>query len=293
MIIECEINNENNETSRQYRIKEKNISMFVLYRNDINEYRETLNGRYSLYFLFGNEHVNRIRSTYIGQTQDIVSRLSKHIKEKDFWECAVIFSGIEEKYNKSQIQYLEYISIKKVIECGNASILENCQIPKEPYLNGNDINKTNEIFKDVMFLIEFAGFFPFRKTNLFDMSEIKNENSHNVIKRITNEYYRIPHEEYDEGIVSDRMISYEAKGKDYNASAIEKGDEVMIMPFGYISESSDIDKISEIVPDLENKIGLSSRHIKTDIICKDFETAAYIITGKYDSGLWKKNINII
>ena len=42
----------------------------------------------ALYFLFGETDDDTDLKVYIGQTGDLRSRLVKHNKEKDFWDCA-------------------------------------------------------------------------------------------------------------------------------------------------------------------------------------------------------------
>ena len=59
--------------------------------------------QHGLYMLIGRNYEHQKRKVYIGQTQDLSSRLKQHIRYKDFWEYAIVFTRISEQLNRSHV----------------------------------------------------------------------------------------------------------------------------------------------------------------------------------------------
>lgn len=231
---------------------------------------------------------------YIGQTHNIQTRLKSHLKKKEFWECVYIFSLIDEQFNSSQIQYLEHITIKTAIECGHSDLLENCQIPVEPYLNDKDKEYILKIFNYIKILLEFSGIHLFYN-KIYDVGEITKENNHNIISRMVKEYNSKKSYHYDDcdsysDYEEDEIATYIMKGSDYYAEAIILTDgRVMIMPHGYVSKKQNImDMIGYV--DVENCIDKNTHFIKKDIIVDDLAVASNVILGYTDESKWIKKV---
>lgn len=240
------------------------------------------------------------RKMYIGQTHNIQNRLKQHLRKKEFWECAYAFSTITEQFNTTETQFLEHIAIKTAIESEISNLLENCQIPAEPFLSPSDKEHMLTVFNTILVLLEFTGIKMFSKNSLsVDMSEIQHENSHNIMSRIVKEYSKkyTPIEEesdcYESAAEETEIVSYTIRGTDFFAEAIPlNNSSLMIYPNGFISKSVDLQSLSDYV-DVSNAIDSKDRHIKKDIIIGNLETGAFIISGKKDAALWKKNIQYI
>lgn len=247
-----------------------------------------------MYILFGNETLGNRRKMYIGQTHNIHTRLKSHLKKKDFWECAYIFSLIDEQFNSSQIQYLEHITIKTAIECGYSDLLENCQIPVEPYLSNNDKDFVLCIFNYIKILLEFSGIHLFYN-KIYDVGEITKKNNHNVISRIVKEYQSKKSYHYDDcdsysDCEDDEIATYIMRGDDYYAEAIILTDgKVMIMPHGYVSKRQNLMDMNSYV-DVENCIDKITHFIKKDIIVDDLAVASKVILGYTDENKWVKKV---
>ena len=76
---------------------------------------------------------DELPTVYIGHADTIKNRLDQHIKNKDFWDKAIIFVSAN-KINSTHARWLEYALIKRVIET-NRSIVENGNSPQEPTIS--------------------------------------------------------------------------------------------------------------------------------------------------------------
>lgn len=65
-----------------------------------------------IYFLFGKEEEEENLSVYVGEAENVYNRLSNHIKQKDFWTEAVVFTSKDLTLTKAHVRYLENKIIK-------------------------------------------------------------------------------------------------------------------------------------------------------------------------------------
>src|SRR4051794_24501624 len=56
--------------------------------------------RPGVYFLLGAEQL-AAREVYIGEAEDVLERLRRHVVEKDFWHEALVFTSKDENLTKS------------------------------------------------------------------------------------------------------------------------------------------------------------------------------------------------
>ncbi len=69
-----------------------------------------------VYFLFGRNDETDAEQVYIGEAENILSRLKQHLSERDFWTECIVFISKDNNLNKAHIKYLEnhlYILAKK------------------------------------------------------------------------------------------------------------------------------------------------------------------------------------
>jgi len=62
----------------------------------------------ALYFLFGEEEDGTEQRVYIGQTGDLRARLTKHNKDKDFWERALVLISRTNSLTQTHALFLEW-----------------------------------------------------------------------------------------------------------------------------------------------------------------------------------------
>ena len=68
--------------------------------------RKDLNNT-GVYFLFGRDDETDAEQVYIGEAENILSRIKQHLSEKDFWTECIVFISKDNNLNKAHIKYLE------------------------------------------------------------------------------------------------------------------------------------------------------------------------------------------
>ena len=89
----------------------------------------------AIYLLLGADEQEPDQTVlYIGEGDPVMPRLKDHVKNKDFWTEAMVFSSKDGYLTKTQIQYLEaelYALAKDAFRVK----LDNCQIPTKPNIS--------------------------------------------------------------------------------------------------------------------------------------------------------------
>ena len=87
-----------NWTGKAYKIPRTYVSLC--------EDREDLNHT-GVYFLFGVDDDTEEQQVYIGEAENILTRMRQHVAGKDFWQECVAFISKDNNLNKAHIKYLE------------------------------------------------------------------------------------------------------------------------------------------------------------------------------------------
>lgn len=254
--------------------------MFIIDRYDsFIENAEELH-QHSLYFLIGEDTHIRKQKVYIGQTQDAKLRISQH-ETKDWWTKVIVFNCQNEPlFDRTTVQYLEYQSIKEAIECGECQLMENCQIPQEPYTDRKDY--ILNIFGDIKTLLSFASYDWF-ENKIYDIQDCYSAKN-NIAKRIAKEMSRkinVEPDDYDE-----KIISYVLNEGAYFAEAIViDNDKIMILPVSRLNVNGNY----ELLRKHEDSFDWISGNLKKDIICETLEEAAEIICNNKNAK-WTENV---
>jgi hypothetical protein len=90
-------------------------------------------------------------TVYVGESEDIASRISTHEQKKDWWTVAVLVTTAANKLNKAHVKYLEARLVERAGSVGHAK-LDNGTNPKRPSLSEADIAKM-EAFLDNLFIV--------------------------------------------------------------------------------------------------------------------------------------------
>jgi len=97
--------------------------------------RQELN-QAGIYILSGYaDPEDELPTIYVGQADVVRNRIDQHIKNKDFWDKAVIF--VSANMNAAHARWLEYALVKRVIEA-NRSKLDNSNNPQEPSISESE-----------------------------------------------------------------------------------------------------------------------------------------------------------
>ncbi len=118
--------------------------------------------RPGVYILWGPDEVSQLPRVYIGEGDEVLTRLDQHAKQKDFWTHAVVFTSKDENLNKAHIRYLESRLIALAKEAKRAQ-LDNNNVPQTPTLSEADAADAEAFLHDMLLLLPVVGVSFFEK----------------------------------------------------------------------------------------------------------------------------------
>lgn len=144
--IVCEISN---WTGKAYRIPRGKIKDCVD--------RDDLKGT-AVYFLFGKAESSTAKAkAYIGEAENVYSRLVQHVSEKEFWNESVVFISKDENLNKAHIKYLESRFYEIAASTGRYEVMNN-NTPTRSSISESDKAEMEEFIDYVKLMINTLGF---------------------------------------------------------------------------------------------------------------------------------------
>ncbi|MBU6231839.1 GIY-YIG nuclease family protein [Patescibacteria group bacterium] len=110
----------------------------------------------ALYFLFGDIEEGSAQKLYIGETENLLSRLltHDHDEKKIFWNTAVGFIG---SLDKAKVKYLESVANEEAIKIARFD-LENRTVPRRPHLSEFDEITTKDYFDKARYVLSVLGY---------------------------------------------------------------------------------------------------------------------------------------
>lgn len=116
-----------------------------------------------VYMLIGkNIDISEKGQIYIGEAEDIYKRLLQHLKEKDFWNDAIVFISKDENLNKAHIKYLEN-KLHKIALSAKRYELVNNQIPTQSSISESDRAEMEEFLSNILTLVNTLGYNAFEQ----------------------------------------------------------------------------------------------------------------------------------
>lgn len=123
---------------RQAEITTRTVRVFEVPRPLLSEFTKMQEAlQVGLYFLFGPADEDAPRC-YIGQTQNVGTRLTQHATGKDFWERALVAVSLTNTWTSTHVAYLEWLSIQRArsaaryqLENGNTAVNPHTPVPLE------------------------------------------------------------------------------------------------------------------------------------------------------------------
>lgn len=142
----CELSN---WTGKAYRIPRGKVKDCA----DRPELKST-----AVYILFGRPDSSSGKSrAYIGEAENVYSRLVQHVSEKEFWNEAVVFISKDENLNKAHIKYLESRLHELATKAGRFQI-ENNNTPTKSSISESDQAEMEEFIEYIRMLINTMNF---------------------------------------------------------------------------------------------------------------------------------------
>jgi len=116
--------------------------------------RSNLNST-GVYMLFGRNDDDK-EAVYIGEAEEVYTRLQSHLREKDFWNEVIVFISKDENLNKAHIKYIENKLYEKAKAANRYDVL-NGNIPPMPSISEADRAEMDEFISNLEMLVNMLG----------------------------------------------------------------------------------------------------------------------------------------
>lgn len=133
------------------------VIIFSAPRKSIDELLELEQSRnFGVYLLLSDKKV------YIGQSTDLKNRIKNHIVNKDWWNRVILMTSASNRFNHSDIDYLESALIDKA-QLNHSLDTENKKSGNKVNIQRGDQITLDNYLEDSMFLLDFIGVTVFGK----------------------------------------------------------------------------------------------------------------------------------
>jgi len=121
----------------------------------LREWEESL--KPGVYFLFGVNEETGNDAVYIGEAEQVASRVQQHLPGKDFWNEVVCFTNKDENLTKAHVKYLESRLVALTNQANRYELLNGNQ-PPQAVLPRGDRDVMEEFIGNIRILIGSLGY---------------------------------------------------------------------------------------------------------------------------------------
>jgi len=122
--------------------------------------RDELSGT-GIYILAGYANSDdEFKTVYVGQGDKVSNRINSHLKEKDFWDSAIVFVSDGNQLNQTHAKWLEYALVKRLNEAGR-SYVDNGNAPNEPSISESEKADMQVFLEEIYQTLPLAGLLAF------------------------------------------------------------------------------------------------------------------------------------
>jgi len=115
-----------------------------------------------IYVLAGYEEEGDLPTIYIGQGDGIKRRIEEHVKNKEFWDKALVFVSSNGGLNRAHITWLEWALIRQAKSADRCK-LDNTATPNEPVLTESEKADTQEFLNEILSILPLVEMRVFEK----------------------------------------------------------------------------------------------------------------------------------
>lgn len=146
------------EGVRIVELSESAIKAFVIPRIKLNDVRKRDEINWPALYLLINSGDNQL---YIGESENFYKRVRDHDQSKDFWDLAIAIVSSSNTLEKSDVKYLESMSVEKAQATAAMEVL-NKSIPARNNVHEFKIHSLEKILEDVALIAESLGYSVFK-----------------------------------------------------------------------------------------------------------------------------------
>ena len=110
-----------------------------------------------VYFLVGESADGVEPLVYVGEAEDVGTRLKQHQKQKEFWNFALVCISKTQYFTKSHVKFLEWYCHSQMKKVGRVT-LENSTIPTKPFVSESMEADLADNFDTMRILLGTLGF---------------------------------------------------------------------------------------------------------------------------------------
>jgi len=120
-------------------------------------------GRTGIYILIGYANPeDELPTLYIGQGDEVRTRIESHNAQKDFWTWGITFSANGDGLNRAHVTWLEHALVKAAKDAERCN-LANGNSPQEPSMSEAEKADTRAFLKEVLQVLPLVGLRAFEK----------------------------------------------------------------------------------------------------------------------------------
>lgn len=112
--------------------------------------------RTGVYVLWGPGESGQLPRVYVGEGDAVLARLDQHLRTKDFWTHAAVFTSKDHNLNKAHGQYLEARLVAIANEAKRCE-LDNGNVPQRPTLSEADAADAEGFLGDLLLCLPVVG----------------------------------------------------------------------------------------------------------------------------------------
>ncbi|MDY4997344.1 MAG: GIY-YIG nuclease family protein [Bacilli bacterium] len=157
-IIECSLDDWFGISYKIPRNKLKNAASLKAIKNS------------GVYILFGEDEDTAEKIAYIGEAENIYSRIEQHNRNKDFWNECIVFMSENNSLNKAHIKYIEH-ELYNISLSTKRFIIKNDVKPTKSSLGTADEIKAKKFIEKIKIITSMFGY------RLFDELVTNEDNS--------------------------------------------------------------------------------------------------------------------
>jgi len=113
--------------------------------------------RPGIYLLVGEDPALSISLAYVGEAENVLTRLKQHVVHKDFWDQVVFFTSKDDNLTKAHVKYLESRVVALALEARRIK-LDNGSAPTMPSLPRPDQADMEAFLESARILLGSLGF---------------------------------------------------------------------------------------------------------------------------------------
>ena len=155
-----------------------NGRVYKVSRNEIGEFSKRPDAENTgVYFLFGKDDDNN-ESVYIGEAENMISRLKQHIRDKEYWNDCIAVISKDNLLNKAHVKYLEHNFYQMAKDAARSTVINN-NVPTCSSISEYDEAMLAEFIENTKLLVNALGYKTFDSV---EDSAVKSQNQRVVFE---------------------------------------------------------------------------------------------------------------